>query len=748
MDSKTTERLTQHFQSLLKWMQKVHFVRYLGYTLSVIALGLGILTYLALTRDAALGVKSEDVVLLLNLDLGVLLLLAVLVAKRLVELWVKRKQGLAGSRLHVRLVVLLSVLTVTPTIVMAVLSGFFLNTGVQIWFSKRVQTALEQSSAVAEAYLEEHKEVIRANVEALKRDISENLRPLLNNKKLFDKFINRQADLRNLSEAIVFDSTPEVLARSRLTFALEFEFVTSQDLQRSAREVVVLTSDQRDRVRALVKIDPEIDIYLLVGRIVDAQVLGRIDDTENALSEYRLLQSNLEDIKLKFLLIFSVIALLLLIIAIWFGLSYATHLALPISRLLDATEKVRRGDLSTRVVIDEEISDLGMLSAGFNRMTKWIQKQQKDLVQANEDIDQRRRFIEAVLSGVSAGVVGLDKKRRINLANRSASELLNIDLSQSGKSFLTKVFPEVKPVFDQLENNSFAQREIEFTRKGHNRTFLVRIVKEKGETEIEGYIVTFDDITGLIQAQRTAAWADVARRIAHEIKNPLTPIQLSAERLKRKYLKQIIDDPDTFKKCIETISRQVEHIGKMVKEFSEFARMPNPVFVKTDFVSLCQNVLTLEEQAHPELHFKFTTSKEKILGLCDPNQLEQVLINLFQNAIDSIEARLEEKKTPKGMIELEIMSNTHKVCIELLDNGLGLPSGGRERLTDPYVTNKEKGTGLGLAIVKRIIEDHKGSLKLDDRPEGEGARVCLEIPLESDNITDVKSKKRKNSKKI
>ena len=741
MDPLSFNRITSYYQCILAWMQRVHFTRRLGYVLVFMAMVLGVLTYLALTRDASLGLKSQDIVLLLNLDLGILLLLCILVAKRLVELWAHRKQGLAGSKLHVRLVVLLSVLTVIPTIVMALLSGLFLNAGLQSWFSTRVQTALSQSSAVAEAYLEEHKEVIRANVDGFRRDISDNLIMLTRNREIFDAFINRQAELRNLSEAIVFDTTPEVLARSRLTFALEFEFVNSSDLERSAREVVVLTSDQRDRVRALVQVDPELDIYLLVGRIVDAQVLRRIDDTENALSEYRQLESNLSDLKLKFVLIFGIIALLLLIISIWFGLSYATHLALPISRLLEATEKLRKGDLSVRVKTDTEISDLSMLSIAFNRMAKWIQKQQEDLIQANEDIDQRRRLIEAVLSGVSAGVIGLDKKKGVNLANRSASELLSINFSQHHHKPFTKIVPEMAKIFEEAQGQTFCQTQIIITREGHNRTFLVRLVEEQGETEMEGYIITFDDVTNLIEAQRSAAWSDMARRIAHEIKNPLTPIQLSAERLKRKYLSQIQDDPATFEKCIETISRQVDQLGKMVSEFSSFARMPPSSMEKIDILPICHRVVEFESQAHPMIKMQCRSSLKELTLFCDGHQIEQALLNLIQNAADSVEARLSQNPSsqkglvfPKGQIFVDVSILENQALLKIIDTGLGFPLKGRERLIDPYVSHKEKGTGLGLAIVKRIIEDHNGVIRLEDNPDGLGAKVTVEIPLQPKKI--------------
>lgn len=737
------ERLSWYYQSFLRWCRRFHVARRLGYVLSLLALGLGVLTYLGFTREADLGVTSEDVVLFLNLDLGVLLILSVLVTKRLVEVWGKRRQGLAGSRLHVRLVVLLSALTITPTIVMALLSGFFLNAGVQSWFSKRVHTALEQSSAIARAYLGEHTEVIRASVEALRRDLREHLATLINDKENFDHFINRQAELRNLSEAIVFDDTPKVLARSRLTFALEFEFVTAEDLLNASRGVVVLTSDERDRVRALVKIDPELEIYLLVGRILDPQILNRIDDTENALSEYHQLEKNLATIKLKFTLIFSVIALLLLVIAIWFGLSYATHLALPIARLLEATEKVGQGTLTARVLVEDDTSDLGILTKAFNRMTQWIEKQQKDLIEANENINNRHRFIQTVLAGVSAGVLGLDAQKKIEIANQSASDLLQINLQEKIGWLLDDVVPEMKGLFTSLALTNFTQTHITIKRRGYTRTFLVRLVKSQGDDplgkkherssetalsspeDILGYILTFDDITGLIQAQKSAAWSDVARRIAHEIKNPLTPIQLSTERLRRKYIAQIHEDPETFEKCLDTIIRQVEHMGKMVSEFSSFARMPQATMAEVDLMALCHAVVAFEAPAHPDITLQCIPNGENFHITGDASQLEQVLINLIQNATDAIETRIQRDSGVPGLIRLTLTHQKDSILLCLEDNGIGLPLEGREHLLDPYVTHKAKGTGLGLAIVHRILEDHWAVLKLEDNPQGMGALVCI-----------------------
>lgn len=710
---------------------RLHLSRLIALVLILIACVLGVLTYLAFNRSIDAGRDSGNVVLLLNLDMGVLLVLVAVVVRRVIKLWIRRKEGSAGSKLHVQLVAMLSALTVAPAIAMALLSAIFLHTGVESWFSTRVQTALDESSAIAQAYLNEHKEVMRANVAAMRRDMAENLPALLKEPQLFDQFINHQAYVRSLSEAIVFDITPSVLARSRLTFALEFEKVTPEDLSKADKDVLILTSHEKDRVRALVRVVPDQDIYLLVGRLVDPQVLERIANTEDALSEYHLLQKNLSDIQIVLTLLFSIIALLLLMLSIWLGLTYASRLAIPISQLLEATEKVREGDLSIRVPIEKSQEDLDNLTKAFNRMTKQLQKQKEELLKTNAESDQRRLFIEALLSSAQAGIIGIDNKRRIEIANKSASELLDINLNTCIRKKLVDVVPEFQEILENLGRDNFIQDELEFIRKGRSHTFMVRIVREKSHTDVKGLVVTFNDVTDLIRAERQAAWTDVARRIAHEIKNPLTPIQLAAERLQRKYFPQITKDRDIFEKCINTISRQVNTIGQMVTEFSSFARMPTPVMTPVDLVSLVHQSITFQQEANTDITIEFQSDHPTCRFKGDHSQIEQVLTNLIQNAADSIHERLEKDSSIPGKITVSLQQVGHKsIVLKVEDNGIGLPKQGREKLTDPYVTFKEKGTGLGLAIVRRIIEDHSGRLYFEDN-EPIGARVIVEFQFGS-----------------
>ncbi|MEX1107535.1 MAG: ATP-binding protein, partial [Dongiaceae bacterium] len=441
--------------------------------------------------------------------------------------------------------------------------------------------------------------------------------------------------------------------------------------------------------------------------------------------------------------VFFIVALLLLIASVWVALIVANQLARPIGRLFTAAEQIRAGDLSTRVPEGDSVDEIGSLSRAFNRMAAQLEDQRTALISTNRELDDRRRFTEAVLGGVSAGVIGLDSAGRINLPNRSAADLLGVDLDQHAGKLLADIVPEMGELLAEAAERPrrVIEGQVTLLQQGQNRSLLVRIAGDIGAGELLGYVVTFDDVTDLMVAQRKAAWADVARRIAHEIKNPLTPIQLSAERLKRKYLKQITNDPETFIACTDTIVRQVGDIGRMVDEFSAFARMPAPVFRQHDLVNLARQALFLQREAHPRIAYHFQAPTPGIGVRCDARQIGQVLTNLLQNAADAIDGREptdDQHVLPKGEVWLEITVDDHAVTVIVSDNGKGLPTSGRERLTEPYVTTRVKGTGLGLAIVKKIMEDHGGRLHLGDRPEG-GARITLYFPVEKSGIADMDS---------
>ncbi len=719
------DRSLQVVRRQVDWARRVGLERKLTIVLLVAALLSGLATYAALTGSFG-ALQDRATLLLVLIDLIVLLLLGTALARRLVALWLERRKGLAGARLHARMVLLFSLVAVTPTIVVAVFTTLFLNLGVNAWFSDQVSTAIKDSQHVAQVYLQEHQQHLGDQALAMVNDLRR--QGTLMDRQQLEQILTIHSQLRELSEAAIIDGHRQILANASYNILLAFDLDLPPWAFDRARagEVVVLPSSTGDRVRALVQFDPAADTFLYIGRLVDSTALARVNSASNAAKTYQELEARRSGFQITFALIFVVVALLVLFGAIWFALVSASQLVSPIGQLADAAERVRSGDLSVRVG-EGRPDEIGGLSRAFNRMTSQLESQRSELIEANAQLDERRRFTELVLSGVSAGVIGLDDGGRIELPNRSACELLGVDLAACVGQRLADVVPPMSALLAAGMSAAVRHAEAQITieKAGSVRTLLVRIGAERGEGEADRYVVTFDDVTELLGAQRKAAWADVARRIAHEIKNPLTPIQLSAERLKRKYLKQIVDDKETFAVCTDTIVRQVSDIGRMVDEFSAFARMPAPVMVDEDVAALCRQAVFLQQSAHPQFTYHVAMPEGPVMLSCDAALMSRALNNLLQNAADAIEGRIGDGvANPAGEIWLSVSRSPGKLTVCVDDNGRGLPRAERHRLTEPYVTTRAKGTGLGLAIVKKIMEDHGGNLTLDDRPGG-GASVKL-----------------------
>jgi two-component system nitrogen regulation sensor histidine kinase NtrY len=732
-------------QRLTRWSQAVGLPRKMAIAVTVAAIVSGIATYGAMTGAAWFGSSSNIVFILLNIDLVLLLILGAIVSVRLVRLWIERRRGSAGSKLHTRMVGLFSLVAVTPTIVVAVLSALFLNFGLQAWFSRQVSTALDQSLVVAEAYMKEHRETIRGHALAMANDLNSQAPYLAQNPRRLNQLVDRLAELRSLSDAAVLSRNGRILARSGLSFALELERIPEDSMLRAAAgEVVILTNEADDRVRALIRLNAFVDAYLFVGRFIASSVLNHVQRVEGAVGQYRKLESRYSGIQVTFVLIFVVVALLVLLASVWVGLAFSNQLVRPISGLILAAERVRAGELSTRVEEGDPGDDFGSLSRAFNRMTGQLEEQRHELVEANRQLDERRQFTEAVLGGVTAGVIGLDADGLITLPNRSALGLLETNVGTLIGRSVEDAIPEMDHLLReaQARPDRLIEEQIELDRGGRKRTLLVRIVAEIVDENIFGYVVTFDDITALVSAQRTAAWADVARRIAHEIKNPLTPIQLSAERLKRKYLPEITSEPEIFAACTDTIVRQVGDIRQMVDEFSDFARMPTPVMQLEDLGQIVQHAMLLQRVANPDIEFNLDLDEAPVTMECDSRQIGQCLTNLLKNAVEAIEGRgdgLARGDGPAndeeaGKIVVHVRTENGDRIIKIEDNGAGLPEQDRDRLTEPYVTTRARGTGLGLAIVSKIMEDHNGVFSLSDRAGG-GAIALLRFPTSAHDNT-------------
>ena len=712
-------------QRFMAWSRRRDLPRWVAIGLACAAVTSGAITYATMSGSAPFAPDPQTILILLNVDLVLLLSLGALVASQLVQLWSERRRGEAGAQLHTRMVALFSLVALTPTIVVAVFSALFLHFGMQSWFSEKVSSAIDGSQAVARTYVQEQGDSLRISTLAAAMELNRQAPNFVARPELMPRVLNETAAALSLTEAVMFRRDGDILARNDLAFAAEIEPLPDWAINSAEDGNLVILPGAGDRIRALVKLVNYVDVYLYVGRSLQPEVVAHTRQIQTVVRDYQRLEDERYGIQITFVIIFILVALLVLLSAVWLGLQFANRIAHPIGGLIAAADRVRAGELAARVAEPSQDDEIGSLSRAFNRMTGQIHSQQQALQGANIELDERRRFTEAVLAGVSAGVVGLDAEGRITLPNPTALALLDASSNALTGRALEDAIPETAELLSRARTRSqpLVEDQIELVRGEHRRTLLVRIVTERDGQRIDGFVVTFDDISALQSAQRRAAWADVAQRIAHEIKNPLTPIQLSAQRLKRKYLSEVRTQPDVFEDCTDIIVRQVGDIRQMIDAFSSFARMPAPVLERVDLVDVVQRAVVLHRLASPEITFEIIRPNVDIHLDCDPRQIGRALTNVLKNSIEAIESRPPDAK-PAGRIVIRVRQEGGQWRVEVEDNGPGLPDTLRGRLTEPYVTHRTDGTGLGLAIVRRIMEDHGGHLVLENAAGG-GARATL-----------------------
>lgn len=723
---------------LKRWLGNASLQRRFAFLLAALSVFAGIFTIALMTGAGAIHERADSLRWMIYVDGVLFVLLSIVVVRRMIRLWIERRRRQTGAGLQGRLVLLFGLIAVTPALLVAIFSYLFLNFGLEAWFNDRVTSALRESVGVTEAYMQEHRENIASQAYSVAYILNLNAPTLMQNPWRFNDVLSTNAAARDLPEAVVIDRLGNIIARSDFSLSTVIEEVPNDAFEKAdAGEVMLLASESAEKVRALVRLNRFVDAYLLVEKFVDPRVLQHIAGIRQAFEEYNQLQETRSGVQINFVLIYMMAVMILLMAAIWIGMTVSAQLAEPITNLIGAADRIAKGDLEARVDSTNSPDEIGVLSRVFNTMALRISSQQQGLMSANAELEERRRFTEAVLSGVSAGVIGLQADRTLDLPNRSASNLLGRDLSAHIGAPLADVVPELASVLDDAcqRIDRTHQAEVSIKVGSEQKTFLVRATVEKTDDfVITGFVVTFDDVTDLLSAQRKAAWADVARRIAHEIKNPLTPIQLSAERLKRKYLKEIESDTETFSRLIETIVRQVGDIGRMVDEFSSFARMPVPQIKLENLSELCRQTVFLERNRERDIVLDLDLPADDVMVPCDARQVSRVLTNILKNAAESIEgARQENAEGVVGRIALSMRQDTGGDIVEVVveDDGRGLPSEDRDRLTEPYVTTREKGTGLGLAIVKKIMEEHGGALILEDR-DPRGARITLRFRTETE----------------
>ena len=660
--------------------------------------------------------------------------LMVLVARRMAMRRAAESPIGGRGRLHVRLVALFSVIASVPTLLVVIFASLLFQSGLDFWLSDRAQTVIKNAQEVATQYRKDQRDEVQLEVQTMGTDVVGWVNDRGIDDPQFGDFMVNQTAQRGLLETAVLTitRTGEIQMQGGVNLydrPLEDRFDAATLTKLKAGQAIA-KEEGGDRVEAVVRLDPQALVFVYGARQVNARLLKLAEEAQSAASDYQKTLTRARTLQFRFNAVMLLVSLLIVGLSIWIALKLADRLVRPVGELVDAARRITAGDLTTRVTTGELSSrvtgmrvqdEIGILGRAFNRMTKRLEEQTGDLVSANSQLESRRTFIEAVLSGVTAGIISVDQERNVRLINSSAEMLLKTERGQAVGQKLAELAPELDAHLDGDQREDI----IQFASGGEPRTLAVKRVRVEG-----GHVLTFDDITEQLLDQRRAAWSDVARRIAHEIRNPLTPIQLAAERLQRRYGKEITSDAGTFEKLTGTIVRQVGDLRRMVDEFSSFARMPKPVFREEKIADVVGESLFLHQVAHPDISFKLEAPEPSPLLVCDRRQMGQALTNVIKNAVEAIQQKREDgRRGGDDRVAVTIRDTENRVIIEVADTGIGLPNE-RGRLTEPYMTTRVKGTGLGLAIVKKIVEEHFGNIEFDDCAGG-GSLVRLVFDAEA-----------------
>ncbi|CAH0340696.1 PAS domain-containing sensor histidine kinase [Rhizobium sp. CECT 9324] len=672
-----------------------------------------------------------------------------LIGREVTRLFRARSRGRAAARLHVRIVALFSIIAITPAILVAIFASITLNVGLDRWFSLRTQSIVSSSMNVAQAYMMENASYLQGQTISMANDLERNRSLFYLDRTGFVELLTRQARGRGMLGAFLVREDGSAITQADIQTEKPLPAIPRDALQSaSAGQPTLIPPGVTNLVGAIIQLDSISGTFLYTIRAVDPKVMAAMRLMEENTAEYKAMEDGRTTLQIAFAILYLGFALIVLLAAIWTAIAVADRIVRPIRLLIGAADSIASGNLNVIVPVRAADGDVGSLSRTFNKMITQIRTQRDEILEAKDEVDDRRRFIEAVLSGVTAAVIGVEDDGVITIVNPSAEFFLGLSADQLIGQKIALVAPEVDRVLAEaaVRHRGEYREQINLIRGGKERTLNVQVTREETRGSADSYVITLDDFTDLVIAQRSSAWADVARRIAHEIKNPLTPIQLSAERLKRRYGKQIAeDDKAVFNQCTDTIVRQVEDIGRMVDEFSAFARMPKPTKQRADLREILKDAVFLREMGSTEIEFQRDFGDEALEGSFDARMLSQAVGNIVKNAVEAIEAVPAEDLGSGGKILVRSYfdRDLDRFAVDVIDNGRGLPVENRHRILEPYMTMRDKGTGLGLAIVKKIIEEHGGQLELHDAPadfdRGRGAMIRIILPridaaaMESDN---------------
>lgn len=698
-------------------------IRALGLVVTLVAAAVAIGSFWVMTGASNIEPDPQVWTAIWIVNAVLILLVVALVLTEVVVLVQARLNNEAGARLRTRLVTMFALVAAVPALIVAVFAAVTLNQGLDQWFSERTREIVESSRLIAQSYLQEHGQVLRDDVIWVATELETARETFGTDRARFQRILTALATTRSLPFTALVSGDGDALMRAQINVQGTQPTVPVSVLADVQEGVPFLLSPgNTNMVGALVKLRGYDDTYLFTARPVDAEVLEYMKLTDDNISDYRLYASNRVVFQVTFALMYIGLALVLLLAALWIGMALANRFVDPIRNLMIASNRVSQGRLDVRVPVREREGDLRDLSVRFNRMVGQLRSQRQALVDANDNNEKRRQFTEAVVEGVSAGVLGLDPYGIITLANQRASEMIGHDEIELMHQPLVEAVPQLAPIMERAQSARHGQirDQIQLGAETDPRTYQVQLTREGTMTESKGFVLTLDDITDLMTAQRTSAWADVARRIAHEIKNPLTPIQLSAERLRKRYAKKLEGDFEVFDKCVETIIRQVGDIGRMVDEFSSFARMPSAALEHADIADAIRQAVFMESVRQPQIELHAEVPEGVMMAQFDTRLIAQALTNLIKNSVEAIEAEgFEDVDTPA--ITVSAVRQGDQIRIAVNDNGKGWPDENRQRLLEPYMTTRDKGTGLGLAIVAKIIEQHGGTVELlDAEPDARG----------------------------
>jgi two-component system nitrogen regulation sensor histidine kinase NtrY len=704
---------------------------WVGAALVVLALAAALTTFLVISGATPILPVHQVVVGLFVANALIILALLLLVAWQAWRLFRARRQGAAGAGLHVRIVLLFSFIAALPAILLAVIASITLEKGLEPWFSERMRNAIFKSVEVADAFTRSQCTSLGRETRLIADDLSRVRTMISQNTPLVEQFITARATALGLPIVKVVEPSGALILRAQISVLADPPAPEPEVFEeaRSTGDPICSAARSSRVFTTLMKLPEDADRFLFVARQVDALAVEFPGEARGAAAEYLAIDARRQGVQIAFASMYALIALTVLLSAVWFGLSFANALVAPIRRMIHATDQVASGNFYVQVPVRKAEGDLGHLGETFNKMTAELRRQRDGLVAASEVLDRRRRFTETVLGGVSAGVIGVDQDDRVTHMNRSAEAILGADRSAVGGS-LPVLAPELVEALQEVRTarGRHVAAQMVMHRAGRERTVNVRLSRE-GEAAQGGVVITLDDITDLVAAQRTSAWADVARRIAHEIKNPLTPIQLSAERIRRKFGKVIVEDKAVLDQCTDTIVRQVEDIRRMVDEFSSFARMPKPQPVADDLAAIVREIVFLMRVGNPDLALETAGVDQPAPAVFDRRLIGQALTNVIKNATEAIHAVDGAVEGGERRIDVALGREEGVWRIDIIDAGKGFPVENRQRLLEPYMTTRDGGTGLGLAIVGKIMDDHGGRIELLDRPDGRrGAMVRLTLP--------------------